>query len=326
MNIRKGALEVRKTWGGFRESRVLLTANALGVFDHLSSAKTSEEVAGALGLDSGGTEILLDALTAMGFLKKRRGLLRKSRPTYRNNAMAETFLVGGAPYYQGDILRHADILWQNWSGLDEVVRTGSPAGRARDHGSFIRGMHNLALLRVDEVMKAVELKGVTTALDLGGGPGTYAIALARRGVKVTLFDVPDTVMIAKEMVAEAGVSGVDFMEGDFCTDTIGTGYDLILISQIFHAYAAEENIAILQHCMSALNPGGRVVIQEFLIDTSLTKPLQGALFSINMLVNTQSGRCYAPEEMKQWLTLTGFRAIKKKVMDDHVIMTGAKKA
>ena len=325
MNIRKGALEVRKTWGGFRQARVLLTANNFGVFDHLSSAKTAEELAGVLGVDPRATEILLDALTALGFLKKRRGLLKKARPTYRNTPLAQTFLVRGAPYYQGDILRHADTLWQNWSGLDEVLKSGRPAGRAHDHGSFIRGMHNLALLRVDEVMKAVDLKGAKKALDLGGGPGTYSVALANRGVKVTLFDMPDTIRIAREMIAEAGVSGVDFIEGDFCVDPIGTGYDLILISQIFHAYSAEENLGILQRCMDALNPGGKVVIQEFLIDKSLTSPVQGALFSINMLVGTQAGRCYAPEEMKRWLSQAGFRAIRRKVMDDHVIMTGRKK-
>lgn len=326
MNVRKGALEVRKIWGAFRQARVLLTANNFGVFDHLSSPKTAAELAGALGADLRATEILLDALTAIGFLKKRRGLLKKAPPSYRNTPLAETFLLRGKPHYQGDILRHADTLWQNWSGLDEVLKTGKPAGKAHDHGSFIRGMHNLAMLRVDEVLKAIDLRGVATALDLGGGPGTYAVALAKRGVKVTLFDMPDTVKIAREIVAETGVSAVDFIEGDFCVDAIGSGYDLILISQIFHAYAAEENLGILQRCASALNPGGRVAIQEFLIDKTLTSPLQGALFSVNMLVNTRAGRCYAPEEMKQWLSRAGFRAVRKKVMDDCVIMTGRKRA
>lgn len=326
MNIRKGALEVRKIWGGFRQARVLLTANNLGVFDHLSSAKTARELAENLGLDRRATEILLDALTGLGFLKKKRGLLRKTSPTYLNKPLAATFLVRGTPYYQGDILRHADTLWQNWSGLDEVLRTGAPAGRAHDHGSFIRGMHNLAMLRVDEVMKTVDLKGVQRALDLGGGPGTYAVALAKQGIKVTLFDMPDTVRIAREMIEDTGVGTIDFLEGDFCVDDIGSGYDLILISQIFHAYGADENLGLLRRCMHALNPGGKVVIQEFLIDKTLTTPLQGALFSINMLVGTRAGRCYAPEEMKQWLSQAGFRAVRKKVMDDCVIMSGRKRA
>jgi ubiquinone/menaquinone biosynthesis C-methylase UbiE len=105
-------------------------------------------------------------------------------------------------------------------------------------------------------------------------------------------------------------------------DTIGSGYDLILLSQIFHAFSIKENKALLTKCRNALNPGGRVVVQEFPINDARTFPPHSALFSVNMLVGTESGRCYPPGEMKQWLAETGFRDIVVKNLPETVLVEG----
>jgi hypothetical protein len=66
----------------------------------------------------------------------------------------------------------------------------------------------------------------------------------------------------------------------------------------------------------ALNPGGRVAIRDFLIDPDRTTPLRGALFSVNMLVNTQEGRCYTEEEIGSWLVESGFSNVSVHREDD----------
>jgi cyclopropane fatty-acyl-phospholipid synthase-like methyltransferase len=236
--------------------------------------------------------------------------------------MAGRFLVSGSLYYQGDILRHADMLWKNWSELDAVVKTGKPARVAHDHNAFIRGMHDIAVLKAKRVVDMIGMKGVKTALDLGGGPGTYAMEMARRGVKATLFDLPDTLKIASAVVKEAGVKGVAFLPGDFLVDGIGSGYDLVFVSQVVHAYGEAENRALMKKARQALNPGGRVVVQEFRIDAGRTAPTQAALFSVNMLVNTDSGRCYAPKEIQGWLKEAGLRAVKAETLDEAVLVSG----
>lgn len=94
-------------------------------------------------------------------------------------------------------------------------------------------MHNLALLRARKVIGIVGLKGVRTALDLGGGPGTYSIELVKKGVHVTLFDRPETIEIAKRIIKSKiknQNSKISFFGGDFLIDEIGKGYDLIFIS------------------------------------------------------------------------------------------------
>lgn len=316
--LAKQLQEFTRLWGGFRASRVVLTANNFAVFEHLRKPATAKEVAKIVGLDPRATEILLDALTALG-------LLKKTGSTYRNTEMAKNFLVKGSPLYHGSMLRHADSLWKSWSGLDEVVRTGLPnRSGGRDHESFIRAMHNNAVFRASDVIKAIDLRGVKRALDLGGGPGTYSMELARKGIAVTLFDLPNTMEIAQEIVGESKIRNIDFLSGDFHTDGIGSGYDLVFISQIFHSLSEADNLALLKKSHESLNPKGRVAVHEFFLEKNRAFPVPGALFSVNMLVNTTEGRSYTPQEMKAWLLRAGFKGIKTKVLGETVVVTGRK--
>jgi len=311
--IMNEAKELMRIWGGFRASRVLLTANNFRVFDITTKPQSSGTVAKKLNTDLRATEILLDALTGLGLLKKNKN-------GYSNSSVASKFLVSGKPYYQGDILRHANSLWQNWSGLDEVMKTGKPYRKAHDHESFILGMHNLALLKAKDIIKQIGLKGIKTALDLGGGPGTYSIEMARHGVKVTLFDRPETIEIAMDVTGKAGMKNMDFITGDFLYDDIGKGYDLIFASQILHSCSEKEIIQLLKKCRKALNKKGRLVIQEFYLEKDRAHPVNSSLFSVNMLVNTAGGRCYSPNEMKNWFLKTGLKKTEEKIMNDTVLV------
>jgi len=307
---------LRKLYLGFTSARVILTANNFGLFEHLKKTTSAGEVAQTLKTDLRAMEILLDALAGIGLIKKDRA------GKYRNAAVSNHYLVKGSRFYQGDIIKHASTMWQNFSALDEVVKTGCPARRGFDHESFIMGMHNLTVLRTERLIRAIGLRGVKTMLDLGGGPGTNALAMAKEGVKATIFDLPATIKIAKRVASAEGVRGIRFIEGDFHGDSIGSGYDLILLSQIFHAFSAEENIALLRKCKAAINPGGRVAVQEFPINDARTAPLRSALFSVNMLVGTENGRCYSPREMKRWFTETGFKRIIIRDLSETVIIIG----
>ena len=315
-SIREETMRLRGIWGAFRSARVLITANNYRVFDLLTKPQSAEAISRKLKTDLRATEILLDALTGIG-------LLRKLSHKYRNTTLPNRFLVKGSPYYQGDIIRHADTLWKNWSGLDEVMKTGEPSHKAYNQEAFVLGMHNLASLKAKDVMRTIGLRGVKTALDLGGGPGTYSIEMAKRGVKVTLFDHHGASEIAKKVIEKEGIEGINFISGDFMIDDIGKGYDLIFLSQVLHSYSDKGNLQILRKCRKALNNGGRTVVQEFYLSEDRTHPLQSALFSVNMLVNTQAGRCYSPGEIKRWLLETGLENIKVKLMDDTVLIMGS---
>lgn len=317
--VAKQAQEFAKLWGGFRAARVVMTANNYRIFEHLKTARTAGEMADILESNFRATEILLDAVTSLG-------LLAKQGKRYRNTALAKQFLLKEIPTYQGDMLRHADALWKGWSNLDSIVKTGLPSRpESRDHEAFIRAMHNVAIFRAPQVVKALDLRKVKTALDLGGGPGTYSIELAKRGIAATLFDASATLDVAETFIQKAKVKSIELKAGDFLTDPIGKDYDLVLISQVFHAYSEAENCALLQKAHRALNPGGQVAIHEFFIAPNMAYPPAGALFSVNMLVNTSQGRCYTSQEMKKWLKKTGFKNVREKMVNDTVLVMGRKK-
>jgi ubiquinone/menaquinone biosynthesis C-methylase UbiE len=303
----------------FAPARIILTANNFRIFDHLGKGKTADAVSKALSTDKRATGLLLNSLTAIGLLKKEGN-------RYRNSSVASRYLVKGKTDYQGDILSHYDVLWDNWSGLDTVLKTGKPQRRSHDHRSFILGMHNLALQKVDKVIGNINLEGVRRVLDLGGGPGTYSMAFAKKGMDVTLFDYPDTLKISRKLIKEAGLGrNIRLLPGDFTENDWGRNNDMVFISQIFHAYGPEACIAMLEKCYDSLTPGGRVVVQEFHLDGSRTSPTQGALFAINMLVNTPAGRTYTAKEISSWMKKTGFTSISHKVLDDTVLISGTKK-
>lgn len=315
--LREQAQGIRMMWGGFWTSRILMTANNFGFFDQLETPKTATEVAKATETDPRATETILNALTALKLLKKQGD-------AFRNTALASRFLVSGSPHYQGDILHHADALWKSWSQLDTIVKTGKPAVATHDHSSFIKGMHNIASLIAPDIIKAVGLKGVKKAVDVGGGPGTYSMEMARQGVAVTLFDLPDTIAIAKKMIKEAKISGITCKPGDVLTDSLGTGFDLVFLSQFIHAFSPKETQTIFSKAFAALNPGGRVAVQEFPIDKTGTAPTQGALFSVNMLIQTPGGRCYSPAEISALLKKAGFAKITSSEVCGNVLVIGIK--
>jgi 2-polyprenyl-3-methyl-5-hydroxy-6-metoxy-1,4-benzoquinol methylase len=169
-------------------------------------------------------------------------------------------------------------------------------------------MHNIASLIAPQVIRAIGMEGVEKALDLGGGPGTYAMEMARQGAKVTVLDLPETIVITRKVVKQAGVSGVTCRSGNVLTDGLGKGYDLVLLSQFIHAFPPEETAMIIGKAVAALKPGGRVAVQEFPLDETRTAPTQGALFSVNMLVQTPGGRCYPASEIVALLKQAGCSA------------------
>jgi ubiquinone/menaquinone biosynthesis C-methylase UbiE len=317
-DVLEGAKELRKISNAFRQARVLISANNYRIFDHLRRFQSAESISGKLSIDCRATEILLDALTGLG-------LLTKQKHRYRNADISSQLLMSGSPYYQGDIICHADSLWRSWSGLDDVIKTGRPVRVARDQKAFILGMHNLASLKAKNIVRKIGLRGVKTALDLGGGPGTYSIEMARRGVKVTLFDLPETIAIAKKVIKKEKMACISFIKGNFLSDDIGDGYDLIFISQILHSFSEKKNLGILKKCKDSLNKGGRIVIQEFYIDEDRTHPAQNALFSVNMLVNTDGGRCYSPGEIKEWLLKSGLKVLGETLLEDTILITGGRR-
>jgi len=300
---------------GWQESRIVLSAIELDVFSAVGPGATATDIARRLGLDPRGADILLHALAALG-------LLEKLGDTFRNGALADRHLRAGGSHDVRAALGHQVDLWYRWTHLSEVVRTGRPAPRAEHESggeSFIAAMHMNASARAPKVVAALGLAGMRRALDLGGGSGAYAIALARAvpGLHVDVVDTPGVVPLTRRYVSEAGLEDrITAREGDLLVGEYGHGYDLALLSAVCHMLGRDENESLIHRAARALGPGGRLVIQDFVLDPDRTSPRPAAVFAVNMLVNTTAGNNYTEADYFGWMHAAGLSDLRRVALEE----------
>ena len=297
----------------FMECRLLLTGVELNLFSLVASAPLSaEEIAGKVKGDLRATMILLDALSALGFLEKKDN-------HYRTAPSLVPLLSDSEPTSILPGLQHSAHLWQTWSQLTDIVHRGGPARRGDTVfadgrlSAFIGAMHVGAAGAADGIVAAISPGPAKALIDIGGGSGTYTIAFLKASpeMKATLFDLPPVVEMAQKRFSEAGLlDRVKLVPGDFYKDTLPSGHDLALLSAIIHQNSPEQNRALYQNIFQALVSGGRIIIRDHVMESDRTKPVSGAIFAVNMLVNTPGGGTYTLEEIREGLTKAGFERVK----------------
>jgi len=186
----------------FQESRVLLTALELDVFAALGEGASAATLSVQLGTDARATEMLLNALVAVGALLKRDGVFHC---TDESKALA--------PARAG--LLHMVHLWDTWSTLTECVKSGKatvtrgpesfPEARTR---AFIAAMHARAQDNAEETARLSGIQDAKRMLDVGGGSGAYSIAFARAHpeLRAEILDLAAVVPIARGHIERAGLA------------------------------------------------------------------------------------------------------------------------
>ena len=177
---------------------------------------------------------------------------------------------------------------------------------------------SLASLIAPRIAAQIDLKGRHRLLDLAGGPGTYAIHFCKVNpdLKAVVYDLPTTRPFAEQTVQRFGLSErIAFTAGDILRDDLGTGFDVVWISHLLHSENPANSSAIVDKAVKALNPGGLLLIQEFVLNDDKTAPLFPALFSLNMLIGTQSGQAYSQQEITTIMAGAGLADIRRLQLD-----------
>lgn len=302
--------ELNRFMRGFMESRIFLSAVELDIFTAIGKGATAREVAEKSGTDPRATEALLNALVAMD-------VLEKTGETFKNRPLPAKYLVTGSEHDSRTAAMHIVDLWHRWSTLTDCLKKGTSViqerGERRNEDqtkAFIAAMHKNAVFRAEKTAEILDLGKVEKMLDLGGGSGAYAIAFTRHNpyIKAVVFDLPSVIPITRKYVSEAGLeNNIEFREGNMITDRFGEGYDLVWISAICHMFGPEENKKLFKKIYDSLNPGGRMMMQDFILNEDKTSPRFGAVFALNMLVNTKAGSSYSQTEYGNWISEAGFK-------------------
>lgn len=327
---------LRETVFGFCSSRILLSANNIGIFEFIGgSGLSSNEIAAGMGLHQRGVDLFLRALVALKFLTYEDG-------KFFNTTVAKNLFLRGGPYYQGHILKLYDYFWHNWSHLDRIMLDGIkgmeqipyrfPHVFSTNRGvvdSYIRGMQEVAKVRFKDVVDHIDLNNVTTVLDVGGGHGLYSIgmALKKSDVKVTVFDLDYSQPVVEENTKRFSVSErVKFIVGDYTKDDFAGPYDLILLSNILRGHNMGEGITLLRKTYDTLKEDGMLVIQDTVSDSDKEmESIYAAIHSINMLVNTTGGKIYTHTEFEGMLKSSGYGSIQSVKVDDLSSLITARK-
>lgn len=299
----------------FRVARVILTAYELDLFTIIGNGhKSSGEIARHAGTDSRATDRLLNALSASGYLRKKDG-------KFSNTPLAARYLVKGEPDYMGGLMHQAS-LWNTWSTLTDAVRVGSsvlsrgPVDEREDDWleSFIAAMHTRARRQAPAVVELINLRGVRRVLDVGGGSGVFSMAFVRanKNISAVVFDLPNVTTLTRSYIESENLrSRVDVTQGDYTTDPLGSGFDLVFMSAVIHSNSPDTNRQLFAKAYDALNPGGRLVVLDFIMDDDRVSPAVGAYFSLNMLVGTAEGDTFTESEIREWMKNSGFAGIRR---------------
>jgi SAM-dependent methyltransferase len=301
--------------GGYWATCALHAAVRLDVFSPLTDhPQTAAALAARLRTDPRGTRRLLETLAALG-------LVTREADNWSATPFAARHLARQSPDYLGHIIRHHHLLMDGWSRLHEAVTGGAPVRERSSHAddeqtreSFLMGMDNLAGQMGPRLAAEVDLSGRRRLLDLGGGPGTYAIHFCRANAELTavVCDLPTTRAFAERTIAAHGLSDrIAFAAADFNTEPLPGGFDAAWLSHVLHGESPAGAAALLRKAAAALQPGGLLLVQEFILDDSREGPLFPALFSLNMLVGTPGGQAYSGAELAAMLTAAGAGQVRR---------------
>jgi len=300
--------------GAYWKTCTLHAAVKLDLFTAIAEQEIeAETLAETIDADKRGLVFLLDALTAMGLLHKRG-------PRYANTETGAAFLSKSSGSYIGHMILHHYHLLESWGKLDRAVLTGKPvrerptADEEARRESFLMGMFNNAMGIAPQLAPQIDLSNRRRLLDLGGGPGTYAVFFCRHNPELTatLFDLETTRPFAEKIINRFHMKNrIAFAGGNYLEDPIPGEYDVVWLSHILHAEGPENCRRLIQKAVAVLEPGGLILVHDFILNADMAGPLFPALFSLNMLLGTPKGQSYSEGQIVDMLRSAGVGDIRR---------------
>jgi SAM-dependent methyltransferase len=243
---------------GFREFSLISAAVSLGIFDACTIPVTAGELASRISSDTEMCELICEALVTAG-------LLSYNNDKYADTPIASTYLTRSSPYSQVHYIRQLSRMGQDlWVPLPDIIHNGPVQYNKEDffrEYSLPAMAENAVSGRLQAVIRVIiGLPGFDTVrrvLDLGGGHGLYAIAIATQhpGIEAWVFDLPHVVTLAGDYLKMFRAENVHLVPGDFFKDSLGEGYDLVISS----SNPSGKSMELLPKISRALNYGGYFV-------------------------------------------------------------------
>lgn len=295
---------------GFIASKTLFAALNLDLFGRLSAGgKTLAELAGEMGLPQHRLLTLLTACVSLGLISQEQG-------RYANAPASQAYLVRQAPAYFGDYFRFQidRQIYPLLLNLDQALQGCAPRNLYEQMSDpeeadyFTRAQHAGSLGPAAVLQKAADLSQARRMLDVAGGSGAFTITLCRRHpqLRATIVDFPAVIEVAKRFVREAGLDDrVDYISGNAVTQEWPRSQDVVLMSYLLSAVAGSAIGRLFTQAFDALEPGGRLLVHDFMADDDRSGPRNAALWFMTFLFDPDAVS-FTPSELIVFAEGAGF--------------------
>lgn len=310
---------------GFWTSKALLTAVNLELFTHLSQGPlTGQDIQQRLDLHERALYDFLDALVALGFLK-RTGV--RETAVYSNTCESGLFLDKNKLSYMGGILEMSnDRLYPFWQHLEEALKTGRPQNELKTSDkpafeaiysdqdktrAFIKAMGAIQMQNFMALATQFDFSPYQTHCDVGGSGGylSVQIAMNHSHMNCISYDLECVTPIAEEYIDHMGLTDrVTAQSGDFMEQDLPQA-DVITMANVLHDWGEQDKTLLIQKAYDALPAGGALVIIENIIDDDRKENAFGLLMSLNMLIETPEGFDFSAADFEGWARQIGFTDI-----------------
>lgn len=307
---------------GFVYTQTLLACVRLDVMQMVyERPRTPGEVARLAGIPTQGADTLLKAATALGLLRARGdgtfGLGLKGAALIDNPGVCA-------------MIEHNALLYRDIADPVEFLRRVPPDGelarfwgyaaqgeddglRAAETAAYSRLMAVSQAMVAEEILAAVSFEGCRRLLDVGGGHGAFAVAVARAwpGLSVAVFDLPGVVPGAAAAAHEAGIQRLDCHAGDFVRDPLPVGADVISLVRVLHDHDDHVVLRLLREAARVLPESGTLIIAEPMRGSGPEARMGDAYFGF-YLRGMGRGRIRGADEIAALMKRAGFADVQRK--------------
>ncbi len=259
-------------------------------------------------------------------LKRFLGVLERLNLVYRqdtkfyNSQIAEIYLVPGKSTYMGDFFLYRSYMKPNWETiLDRLALKSKKSVTASEQDynyekkifEYVRAMDILSKQKAIEIIRFLEgINWQSPLLDIGGGAGAVSRAAIKNKQQgeALLFELPEVIRAAKKIYPDkTSWERIDTIKGDFRKYRFQSRhkFGLIFMNNFLHAYDRDTAHAMLLKAIDLLIPEGLLIIHDYFPDREGKHPHKGAMYDLNMMLNTYNGTCHTSSLISGWLKKAG---------------------
>lgn len=315
---REGA-EMFDLVAGFVQSQVLMAMVELRLLHRLIEApQGAADLAHNARMTPERMEILLQAAAALGLIKRQRdgrfAIARKGAALL------------GVPGLEAMILHHRAF----YRDIEDPVAflRGEVETELADFWPYVFGarghvdpqvtqtysdlMADSQGLVAQDTLRLVSLSGVSCLLDVGGGSGAFALAVAKAypALDLMVFDLPDVVPAARTRFEAAGLgSRLAVHGGSFRSDSLPSGADAISLIRVLYDHSDDTVRDLLSRIYDTLPAGGRLIISEPMSGGRVPERAGDVYFAFYTMA-MRTGKARSAREIGAICAATGFGQIK----------------